>query len=234
MRHYICTLLLLRRGTHGGRVVSSHRGGIPARFRSGIGRSSGLIIRRSQVRILPGPSEPRHPVARICRRRAGLRGAAVRSFRHARRPLHSLAGRSRSILVPSGEARRGEALEARGAPQVARARLDVQGRQGGVAVVMSTGTSNSCQVFSTSASTYRRAMLPPASPTASRSPTAVRIPLPPRSAPAAATRRETSPAALSRSRTTPRRRCCATSRRRGLIGAWPSAGGPAPIPSRWR
>lgn len=48
-----CAWLLVRRGTHGGRVVASHRGGIPARFRSGTGRSSGLIVRRSQVRICP-------------------------------------------------------------------------------------------------------------------------------------------------------------------------------------
>jgi hypothetical protein len=54
-----CAWLLVRRGTHGGRVVSSDRGGVPAGFRSGTGRISGLIIRRSQVRILPGPLRER-------------------------------------------------------------------------------------------------------------------------------------------------------------------------------
>jgi hypothetical protein len=133
--------LLVRRGTHGGQVVSPHRAGVRAWFGSGMGRSSGLIIRRSQVRILPGPFMLWPSVAWICRRRAGFGRHRGPQLRHARMPSHGLAARSRSHSGPIG--RRGAVRRsALGTGAKSPAARHSKSAQGAGAVVLPSGAGD--------------------------------------------------------------------------------------------
>jgi Phage integrase family len=137
---------LVRRGARGGGgfVLRSHRGRIQAGLGSGMRGFNGFIIRRSQVQILPGPFSLSHPIAWICRSRAGFGGIPVRKLRHARMPLHGLAGKSRSHPGPTPRPREAGRCSGRGSGR-ATSRLcaaRVQAAQGAGAVVMPTGAGD--------------------------------------------------------------------------------------------